>query len=122
MTAASSPCLPTVYRLLNFHETRMSKSGTNQLFFVLVAAGLATSLAIPTSVTDRAKGKEEVLLYPVIQPVRAIARAIDSKYAAKTLPPGETAPRPDADVTKENWQLRQQVAFLTHQLEGLERV
>ena len=51
----------------------MSKSGANQLFFTLVGVGVLTALAIPQSVTDRAKGKEELLLYPVIKPVRVIA-------------------------------------------------
>jgi cell shape-determining protein MreC len=100
----------------------MSKSGTNQLFFTLVGVGVLTALVIPPSVTDRAKGKEDVLLYPVEAPVRAVARLLNRKYAAKTLPPGETTRRPDEDIAAENTLLRQQVAFLTSQLEGLQRV
>jgi len=100
----------------------MSKSGANQLFFTLVGVGVLTALAIPQSVTDRAKGKEEVLLYPVSKPVGAIARLIHSKFAHKPLPPGETTRRPDDDIAAENLILRQQVAFLTRQLEELGRV
>jgi len=100
----------------------MSQNRFNQLFVILLAAGLAGSLLIPPSITDRAKGKEELLLYPIVKPVRTIAGMLDRKYAHKSLPPGETVVRSDTTVAAENVELRQQVLFLRRQLESLQFV
>jgi len=99
----------------------MSQFRFNQLFVILMAAGLLGAFAIPPSITDRAKGKEEVLLIPIVKPVRAVVEAMHSKYGGRTAPPGEQ-PRPDADVAAENFELKRQILFLTHQLEDLRLV
>jgi cell shape-determining protein MreC len=100
----------------------MSKFRFNQLFALLMALGLLGSLIIPPDVTNRAKGKEEVILYPVSTPVRAIAGIFHRKYGRKELPPGETTVRKDPELAAENAELRQQVVFLNQQLEDLRLV
>ena len=100
----------------------MSKFRFNQLFALLMALGLLGSLIIPPDVTNRAKGKEEVILYPVSTPVRAIAGIFHRKYGRKELPPGETTIRKDPELATENAELRQQVVFLNQQLEDLRLV
>jgi cell shape-determining protein MreC len=110
--------LPTAYCF----ETRMSKTRFNQLFVAMMLLGLVGSLFISPAVTDRAKGKEELLLYPIIKPVRVIAAMFRSKYGRKELPPGETTVRKDPEVAAENSDLRQQIVFLTRQLEDLQLV
>ena len=100
----------------------MSKFRFNQLFALLMALGLLGSLIIPPDVTNRAKGKEEVILYPVSTPVRAIAGIFHRKYGHKELPPGETTVRKDPELAAENSELRQQVVVLKQQLEDLKLV
>jgi cell shape-determining protein MreC len=100
----------------------MSKTRFNQLFVAMMLLGLLGSLFISPAVTGRAKGKEELLLYPVIKPVRVIAAMFRSKYGRKELPPGETTVRKDPEVAAENSELRQQVVFLYRQLEDLRLV
>src|SRR5438445_1148736 len=100
----------------------MSHIRFNQLFILLMVLGLAGALAIPASVTDRAKGKEDLLLYPIVKPIRGIAAIFQRKYGHKTLPPGETAPRLEGDVMAENTVLRQDVISLRKQLEELRLV
>jgi cell shape-determining protein MreC len=100
----------------------MSKTRFNQLFVAMMLMGLVGSLFISPAVTGRAKGKEELLLYPVIKPVRVMAAMFRSKYGRKELPPGETTPRKDPEVAAENSQLRQQIVFLNRQLEDLQLV
>jgi cell shape-determining protein MreC len=100
----------------------MSKFRFNQLFITLMALGLLGSLVISPDVTNRAKGKEEVLLYPVVKPVRAIAGMFHRKYGRKELPPGETTVRKDPELAAENSELRQHIVFLNQQLEDLRLV
>jgi cell shape-determining protein MreC len=100
----------------------MSKTRFNQLFVAMMLMGLLSSLVISPAVTGRAKGKEEVLLIPVIKPVRVIAAMFRSKYGHKELPPGETTVRKDPEVAAENSELRQQIVFLNRQLEDLRLV
>jgi cell shape-determining protein MreC len=100
----------------------MSKTRFNQLFVTMMLLGLVGSLFISPAVTGRAKGKEELLLYPVIKPVRVIAAMFRSKYGRKELPPGETTVRKDPEVAAENSELRQQIVFLNRQLEDLQLV
>jgi cell shape-determining protein MreC len=88
----------------------------------MMLLGLVGSLFISPAVTGRAKGKEELLLYPVIKPVRVIAAMFRSKYGRKELPPGETTVRKDPEVAAENSELRQQIVFLNRQLEDLQLV
>ena len=100
----------------------MSKTRFNQLFVTMMLLGVVGSLFISPAVTGRAKGKEELLLYPVIKPVRVIAAMFRSKYGHKELPPGETTVRKDPEVAAENSELRQQIVFLNRQLEDLQLV
>jgi cell shape-determining protein MreC len=100
----------------------MSKNRFNQLFVAMMLLGVVGSLFISPAVTGRAKGKEELLLYPVIKPVRVIAAMFRSKYGRKELPPGETTVRKDPEVAAENSELRQQIVFLNRQLEDLQLV
>lgn len=102
----------------------MAQIRFNQAFFGLVAAGVLGSLLIPPSVTDRAKGKVDLLLYPIARPVRGIASAIQSSWGSrnKSLSPGETELRKDSQLAAENEELRQQVVFLKHELEELQLV
>lgn len=98
----------------------MSQIRFNQAYIAIVTAGVASMFFIPPSVTNRAKGKEELLLLPVVKPVRAIASVFARKYGEKTLPAGETHQRTDNELSSENAELRQQVAFLTRQIEELQ--
>ncbi|MDB5320269.1 MAG: rod shape-determining protein MreC [Phycisphaerales bacterium] len=100
----------------------MSKTRFNQLFVAMMLLGLVGSLFISPAVTGRAKGKEELLLYPIIKPVRVIASMLRSKYGHKEFPPGETTVRKDPELAAENSDLRQQIVFLTRQLEDLQLV
>ena len=100
----------------------MSQIRFNQAFIGLVAGGVLGSFLIPPSITDRAKGKVDLLLVPVVRPVRAIAGMFHSKWGDKSLPPGETVQRTDAQLSAENVDLRQQVVFLNRQLEDLRLV
>jgi cell shape-determining protein MreC len=100
----------------------MSQIRFNQAFAGLMAAGVASMFFIPPSVTDRAKGKEELLLLPVVKPVRAIASAFSTKYGDKPLPPGETRQRADSELAAENAELRQHVVYLNTQLAELQNV
>jgi cell shape-determining protein MreC len=100
----------------------MSSSQFNQFFAVIVLLALVGAIVVPQSITQRAQGKADVLLWPVVRPVRAIAAKIHGRVAGKQLPPGETQPRTDADLAAENSQLRQQVTFLTRQLVELKLV
>ncbi len=100
----------------------MSQIRFNQAFIGLLAAGAISSLVIPPSITGRAQGKADVLLYPVVKPVRAIADSLNSKYADRPLPPGETRQRNDSEIAAENTLLRQQITFLNTQLEDLRLV
>jgi len=100
----------------------MSKTRFNQLFATMMILGVLGSLFISPAVTGRAKGKEEILLLPVIRPVRIIAAMFHSKYARKELPPGETTVRKDPELAAENSELRQQIVFLNRQLEDLQLV
>lgn len=100
----------------------MSQIRFNQAFIGLVAAGVLSSLLIPPSITQRASGKVDLLLVPVASPVRGIAGMFKAKWGSKSLPPGETALRPDAQIAAENTELRQQIIVLNHQLEELELV
>lgn len=100
----------------------MSPSQFNQFFAVIVLLALVGAVVVPPSITDRAKGKADVLLYPVVAPVRSIAAKIHGRTAKKELPPGETHVPTDAELLTENRQLRQQVAFLTKQLQDLKLV
>jgi hypothetical protein len=85
-------------------------------------AALAGAILIPPAVTDRAKGKADVLLYPVVKPVRSIAASIQRRFGHKPLPPGETQPRANADIVAENGELKQQLTYLIKQLEDLRLV
>jgi len=100
----------------------MSKTRFNQLFATMMILGVLGSLFISPAVTGRAKGKEEILLLPIIRPVRIIAAMFHSKYARKELPPGETTVRKDPELAAENIELRQQIVFLNRQLEDLQLV
>jgi cell shape-determining protein MreC len=100
----------------------MSSSSFNQVFFVLVMLALLGAIAIPPSVTRRAQGKADVLLVPVVKPVRSIAAYVHAKFARKTPPPGEERFRTDNELAAENGVLRQQVSFLTRQLQELKLV
>src|SRR5687768_14767705 len=100
----------------------MSSSSFNQVFFVLVMLALLGAIAIPPSVTRRAQGKADVLLVPVVKPVRSIAASVHAKVSRKTPPPGEERFRTDNEVATENGLLRQQVSFLTRQLQELKLV
>jgi cell shape-determining protein MreC len=100
----------------------MSQIRFNQAFIGLVAAGVIGSFLIPPSITGRAQGKVELLLLPVVKPVRGIAGMFQSKYGEKSLPPGETVVRSDAQLSTENAELRQQLIFLNQQLEDLRLV
>jgi hypothetical protein len=98
----------------------MSQIRFNQAYVALVTAGVASMFFVPPSVTNRAKGKEEMLLLPVVKPVRAIASMFARRYGEKPLPAGEARPRTDSELSTENAELRQQVAFLTRQVEELQ--
>ncbi len=100
----------------------MSQVRFNHVFLMLMALGIACAFFIPPTITDRAKGKADLLLYPIVQPTRAIAGWFSSKYGSKPLPAGETRVRPDSELLAENQDLRQQVAFLVKQLEDLKLV
>ncbi len=100
----------------------MSQFRFNQLFVVLILLGLLGSLGISPAITERARGKEELLLYPIVKPVRVIAGMFHSKYGRKELPPGETERRKDPELASENAELREQVVFLTQQLQDLRLV
>lgn len=87
------------------------------MFFALLGA-----IFIPPSVTDRAKGKADILLYPVVKPVRSIASAVQRRFGRDELPPGETRRRGDSELAAENAELRQQVVFLIRHLQELRLV
>src|SRR4051812_40344179 len=100
----------------------MSSTQFNQFFVVLVLLALVGAVVVPQSITQRAQGKADVLLWPVVRPVRAIAAKIHGRVAGKQPLPGETQVRTDADLATENNLLRQQVTFLTRQLLELKLV
>src|SRR5260221_4938319 len=100
----------------------MSQIRFNQAFIGLVAAGVLGSFIIPPNITDRAKGKVDLLMVPVVKPVRGIAGMFKEKWGDKSLPPGETVQRTDAQLARENSDLRQQVVVLGRQLEALQLV
>src|SRR4051794_9036691 len=95
---------------------------SKHLFILMMLVALAGALLIPPSVTARAQGKADVLLYPVVKPVRSIAASMQRRFGGKTLPPGGTRPKTDADLLAENGKLRQQVTFLTQHLQDLKLV
>jgi cell shape-determining protein MreC len=94
----------------------------NNVFAICMMAALAGAILIPPSVTDRAKGKADVLLYPVVKPVRSIAASIQRRFGHKPLPPGETRLRTDSELAAENGVLKQQLTYLIKQLEDLRLV
>lgn len=100
----------------------MSQLRFNHVFLGLMGLGVITSYFIPPWITRRAEGKADVLLVPVSKPVRAIASGLSDKYGSKPLPPGQTRERTHSEVFTENEQLRQEVAWLTRQLEELKLV
>jgi cell shape-determining protein MreC len=107
---------------IQFSETRMSQIRFNQAFIGLVAAGMLGSFIIPPAITDRAKGKADVLLKPITGPVRGIAGMFKERWGDKSLPPGETIQRSDGQLTEENSRLRQQLIFLEQHLHDLQLV
>jgi len=88
---------------------------------MMMAGGLVCAYVIPPRITERAKGKADVLLRPITGPVRGIADWATGKWGNKTLPPGES-PRSDSVVTAENIELKQQLVFLLRQYEELRLV
>jgi rod shape-determining protein MreC len=100
----------------------MSHVRFNHLFLGLMGGGVVCAFLIPPSITMRAQGKVDGLLWPVVKPVRAIAEGLNSKFGRKGLPPGETRVRGETELAEENAKLRQQVAFLYKQLEELKYV
>jgi hypothetical protein len=100
----------------------MSHERFNHLFLGLMGGGLLCAFVIPPSITMRAQGKVDGLLWPVVKPVRAIAEGFHSKFGRNGLPPGETRVRGDSELAIENGKLRQHVAYLNQQLEELRNV
>ena len=100
----------------------MSQERFNHLFLGLMGGGVLCAFAIPPSITMRAQGKVDGLLWPVVKPVRAIAEGMHSKFGRKTLPPGETRERGESELSLENSKLRQHVAYINQQLEELRYV
>lgn len=100
----------------------MSQVRFNHVFVLLMFAAGACALVIPPHVTDRARGRGDVLFKPVAGPVRAVAAWAHARYGAPDRPPGDARPRDRAEVERENVALRGQVAFLTKQLEALSLV
>lgn len=100
----------------------MSQVRFNHVFVGLMGLGVISAYAIPPWITERAKGKADALLYPVSKPVRAIAAAMNEKYGSVQLPPGQTRERNRSEISIENEELRQEVAWLTQQLDALKLV
>jgi len=88
---------------------------------MMMAGGFLCAYVIPPRITERAKGKADVLLYPIAKPVRGIADWMSGKWGAKPLPPGES-PRGDSAITAENIELKQQLVYLLRQYEELRLV
>jgi len=99
----------------------MSQLRFNHAFVMMMVGGTACAFLIPPRITERAKGKADVLLYPIVRPVRGIADSIAGRWGEKKLPAGER-PRGDGEISRENIELKQQVVFLTQQLEDLRLV
>ena len=100
----------------------MSSSRFNTLFGAMIMGAALCALVLPPSAMDRFRKHTELVLLPVAKPTRAIAGAITRRYGAKTLPPGETARPTDQQLALENSDLKQQVAFLSHQIQDLRLV
>jgi cell shape-determining protein MreC len=97
----------------------MSNSRFNTLFGAMVMGALLCALLIPPGLTDRARQRADVVLTPVSKPARAIASMFSRRWGAKPLPPGETTRPTDQALALENSDLKQQVAFLSLQLQQL---
>jgi hypothetical protein len=100
----------------------MSNSRFNTVFGAMVMGALLCALVIPTSLTDRASKRADLLLTPVAKPARAIASMFSRRWGEKPLPPGETARPTDQTLALENSDLKQQVAFLSSELAALRLV
>jgi cell shape-determining protein MreC len=97
----------------------MSSSRFNTVFGAMIMGAVLCALVLPPTAMDRVRKHADLLLLPVAKPVRGIAGIFTRKYGAKTLPPGETARPTDEQLALENADLKQQVAFLAHQIQDL---
>jgi cell shape-determining protein MreC len=100
----------------------MSSSRFNTVFGAMTMGAALCALVLPPTAMDRVRKHADVVLLPVTKPTRAIAGMFSRRFAAKTLPPGETARPTDEQLALENADLKQQVAFLKHELEDLRLV
>jgi hypothetical protein len=100
----------------------MSSSRFNTVFGAMTMGAALCALVLPPKATDRVRAHAEVLLLPVSKPTRGIAGMFSRRYGAKTLPPGETVRPTDQKLALENSDLKQQVAFLSHQIQDLRLV
>lgn len=97
----------------------MSSSRFNTLFGAMITGAVLCALLIPPSATDRVRKHAELILAPVAKPARSIAAMFNRRWGPKLLPPGETTRPSDQALALENSDLKQQVAFLSLQLQQL---
>jgi len=100
----------------------MSSSRFNTVFGAMIMGAALCALVISPKAIDSVRKHAELVLLPVAKPTRAIAGAITRRYGPKTLPPGETVRPTDEQLALENSDLKQQVAFLSHQIQDLRLV
>jgi cell shape-determining protein MreC len=97
----------------------MSNSRFNTFFGAMVMGAVLCALFIPPSATDRVRKHADLILTPVSKPARSVAGMFNRRWGAKPLPPGETTRPSDQALALENSDLKQQVAFLSLQLQQL---
>jgi len=100
----------------------MSSSRFNTVFGAMIMGAALCALVISPKAIDSVRKHAELVLLPVAKPTRAIAGAVTRRYGPKTLPPGETVRPTDEQLALENSDLKQQVAFLSHQIQDLRLV
>jgi len=100
----------------------MSSSRFNTVFGAMIMGAALCALVLPPTAMDRVRKHADLVLLPVAKPTRAIAGMFARRYGAKTLPPGETVRPTDQQLALENSDLKQQVTFLSHQVQDLRLV
>jgi cell shape-determining protein MreC len=95
----------------------------HHVFSGLMLLALLSALVIPQDLNNVARAQVQALFAPVARPVRAIAAAVHRRVVPQDIADraSPSKPRSDAELRRENDQLRQQLAALTVQNERLEQ-
>jgi cell shape-determining protein MreC len=100
----------------------MSSSRFNTVFGAMIMGAALCALVLQPKAMDGVRKHADLVLLPVAKPTRAIAGIFSRRYGARYVPPGETARPTDEQLALVNADLKQQVAFLSHQIQDLRLV